>query len=266
MSKITYSIVVPAYNEEKRIGKTLSFYGQYLEQNFSGKYELIVVLNGCRDNTLGVAKQKAREFTGLKILEYPEAIGKGGAIRQGFWHAQGGFVGYVDADCSTEPAELMRLFGLLKKNPAFDSVIASRRLPHSKVSAKSLQRKCMSMVFNWTVNTLFNLKIADTQCGAKVFTRKSIQAIHPHLLITNLAVDVDILTEMKRQRLPVMESPTVWQDAENSTISRPLKTSMVMFGTLVKMRLLKSKLNFLVSTLDTSYNLALNSSRNNKSV
>ena len=249
MSKIKYSIIIPAYNEERRIRATLSTYCTYLEEHFPGVYEILVVLNGCRDGTLKIVEGLAKQFPAITVAEYPDPIGKGGAIHKGFQQARGKYVGYVDADCSTRPEEMMKLFTLLSQNTAFASVIASRRLRHSQVTKKGLPRKIMSGAFNLTVNTLFNLKIADTQCGAKVFTRKSIETILPHLKISNLVIDVDILTELKNRGFLIMESPTVWRDAEHSTISKPVKTSFVMFITLLKMKILKSRLRYLYKIL-----------------
>ena len=249
MPKVKYSIIIPAYNEERRIRTTLSTYCTYLEEHYAGAYEILVVLNGCRDKTLEIVRGLSAQFPTIKIAEYAEPIGKGGAIHKGFSQARGKYIGYVDADCSTRPEEMMKLFALLKENTAFSSVIASRRLRHSQVSKKKLPRKVMSTTFNLTVNTLFDLQIADTQCGAKVFTREAIETILPHLKISNLVIDVDILTELKRRRLLIMESPTVWADAEHSTISRPVKTSLVMFVTLLKMKILKSRLRYLYKLL-----------------
>src|SRR2546428_10916863 len=97
-------LLIPAYNEERRIEPVLRDFGRYFSENYSGKFQLVVVLNGCRDNTLGVVQRVAAEFPSISVLEFREAIGKGGALIEGLkLAAQAELVGYVDADGATPP-------------------------------------------------------------------------------------------------------------------------------------------------------------------
>src|SRR3989338_8373541 len=101
------SIVIPAYNEEKRIGKTLDQYLTYFTKNYKKDYELIVVLNGCRDNTRGVVEEFTR-YPQLRILEFKEG-NKGRSVLEGFKTAHGDYIGFTDADESTSPEEYHKL-------------------------------------------------------------------------------------------------------------------------------------------------------------
>src|SRR3989344_4067768 len=96
-----YSIIIPAYNEEKRIGVTLDDYCSYFSKFPKGEVEIIVVLNGCVDNTLMVVKEYAKKYAVLRYVDIKEAIRKGGAVIEGFKIAKGDLIGYADADGAT---------------------------------------------------------------------------------------------------------------------------------------------------------------------
>ena len=107
MSGTTQSLrlLIPAYNEEERIGPVLREYARHFREFYAGAFEIVVVLNGCRDNTLGVVEGVAREFTEVRFLNFPGAIGKGGALIEGLKLAPSAdLIGYVDADGATGPA------------------------------------------------------------------------------------------------------------------------------------------------------------------
>src|SRR5215470_11814529 len=97
-------LLIPAYNEERRIEPVLRDYGQYFKQHYDGKFQLVVVLNGCRDNTIGVVRRVAADFPSVNALEFPDPIGKGGALIEGLKLAPlADLIGYVDADGATAP-------------------------------------------------------------------------------------------------------------------------------------------------------------------
>jgi glycosyltransferase involved in cell wall biosynthesis len=104
VSSASLLLLIPAYNEESRIEPVLRDYARYFQQHFQGTLKLVVVLNGCRDNTLGVVQRVATEFPSIGWLEFKEPIGKGGALIEGLKLApMGDLIGYVDADGATPP-------------------------------------------------------------------------------------------------------------------------------------------------------------------
>jgi dolichyl-phosphate beta-glucosyltransferase len=120
-------LLIPAYNEERRIGPVLRDYATYFEKNYRGKFQLIVVLNGCTDNTLGVVRAVAAEHPAISALDFPDPIGKGGALIEGLKLAPlADVIGYVDADGATAPAAF---HDLVRRIPEADCVIGSRWLP-----------------------------------------------------------------------------------------------------------------------------------------
>src|SRR3989344_2149339 len=96
------SIIIPAYNEEKRISRTLEYYISFFSRNIKD-FEIIVVLNGCKDHTLAIVKKFINKNKNVKYLDFKEAIGKGAAIVEGFKKARGDLVGFIDADMATLP-------------------------------------------------------------------------------------------------------------------------------------------------------------------
>lgn len=226
------TIIIPAYNEEKRIRKTLV---QYLE-HFKQRAKILVVLNGCRDNTLGVVQEVQQQWSeNLDYVNIKAAIGKGGAIIEGFKKdLKTRAVGFVDADGATTASEFDRLYSHLS---GADGIIASRWISGAEVTGrKSWKRKSASVIFHWLVKILFFLPLKDTQCGAKIFQSQTIKEILPQLgKATNMLFDVDLLYLLQQARFKLKEVPTVWVDQKGSTVILS-QDAWEMFITLLKLR------------------------------
>lgn len=232
------SIVVPAYNEEKRIGATLKAYIEFFGKK---DVEFIIVLNNCTDRTIDVVQPfKEQNPKLIHILDISKAIGKGGAVQEGFKRARGKLVGFVDADGSTTPQEYNKL---IQQMDNFDGAIASRWKPGSEVINRKWFRKVISLGFILVVRILFWLPYYDTQCGAKVFTRKAVKVIVPQLSVTNMAFDVELLYKLAKAGYSVTEVPTTWIDSSSSALlGSPFKiaiNSIKIFFTLIRIRLNK---------------------------
>lgn len=230
------SIVIPAYNEEKRIGQTLS---RYLRHYSSEKVEFIVVLDGCTDNTLGVVKTYIPHYPDkLHYLDIANNIGKGHAVREGLKLAKGKLIGFVDADGSTSPDQ----FDLLIQSISdYDGAIASRWKKGSEVINRKLVRQLISFGFVFFVKIIFWFPYADTQCGAKIFKRELIKSVLPKLKVANMAFDVEMIYRSRRMGFSIVEVPTRWVDETNSTIGGSFLKIVIngikMFFTLLKIRL-----------------------------
>ena len=210
-------ILIPAYNEERRIEPALRDYAEFFEKNYSGEYLIVVVLNGCTDDTLGVVRRVAAEFPSIHALEFREAIGKGGALIEGLKlseHAD--LIGYVDADGATPPRAFLEL---VRHVGEADCVIGSRWMPGAVIhQSQSGRRQFASRVFHKIVQILFWLNIHDTQCGAKVMKRAVVEKIHPYLRIADLAFDINLLVAIKRAGFRILEVPTEWTDQAGSKV------------------------------------------------
>jgi glycosyltransferase involved in cell wall biosynthesis len=229
-------LLIPAYNEEARIGPVLRDYAAYFQQQYQGKFQLMVVLNGCRDNTLGVVQKVGADFPSVSWLEFKDPIGKGGALIEGLKLApMADLIGYVDADGATPPHAFL---DLIKHVEGFDCVIGSRWLPgavlHQEQSGK---RQFASRVFHLIVQLLFWMNIRDTQCGAKVIRREAIEKIHSKLRIADMAFDINLLYSLKKAGFKVLELPTEWTDKVGSKVVLG-NTSLVMLLSALRIRLI----------------------------
>jgi glycosyltransferase involved in cell wall biosynthesis len=223
------SLVIPAYNKEKRIGGVISSYSAYL----SGKcdYELIIVCDGT-DNTARIVRDMTAHDPHISLLEFKERQGKGGAIVHGLRSSRGDVLAFVDADNSVPPEEFEKLLGSLDGN---DCVIASRRVKGAHTVNKPYARRFPSMIFNIIVNLLFNLNIRDTQCGAKLFRKEAVEDLLPHLKTKGFEFDVELLWRLKNRGCMVREVPINWTHDNGSTFSLGYSYSMLV--SLIRIRL-----------------------------
>lgn len=238
MSEPSLLLLIPAYNEEHRIGPVLREYAQFFQKEYRGKFQLIVILNGCRDNTLGVVQSAAAEFPFIRAIEFKDPIGKGGALIEGLRLAPlAEAIGYVDADGATQPKAF---HDLVKRLGEADCVIGSRWIEGAVLhQVQTRKRQFASRIFHLIVQSLFWMNIRDTQCGAKVIRREAVERIHPSLRIADMAFDINLLYALKRAGFRILEVPTEWTDKVGSTVTLG-RTSLVMFLSAVRVRLIYS--------------------------
>ena len=231
-------LLIPAYNEENRIEPVLREYAAYYRKEYDGPFQLVVVLNGCRDNTLGVVKKVAADYPQVSWLDFPAPIGKGGALIEGLRLAPlADLIGYVDADGATAPNAFHELVKLWERA---DCVIASRWLPGAVLrQQQSGKRQFASRAFHAIVQGFFWLNIKDTQCGAKVMRRQVVEQIHSALRIADMAFDINLLYAIKRAGFRILEVPTEWTDQMGSKVVLG-RTSLAMFLSVVRLRVIHS--------------------------
>jgi glycosyltransferase involved in cell wall biosynthesis len=247
-------LLIPAYNEEKRIEPVLRDFATYFRDNHPGRFQLVVVLNGCRDNTLGIVEKVGREFPSVSALNFPAPIGKGGALIEGLRLAtepatQAELIGYVDADGATSPKTFSDLVKLVDGD--IDCVIGSRWLPGAVLhQTQTTMRRFVSRCFHFIVETLFWMHFADTQCPGKVMRREAAQKIHGDLRISDLSFDVNLLYALKRAGYKTKEVPIEWTDIAGSKVTQTLvRSSLVMFLSVVRLRLIHSPFHKLLKPL-----------------
>jgi len=240
------SIVVPAYNEEKRIGILLENYLGYFKDLKRRKvldFEFVVVLNNCSDNTRGVVEgYKCDE---LILLEFVQG-GKGFAITEGFKDAltrKNDLIGFVDADMATPPSAF---YDLVKYRGSYDGIIANRWDRRSDIRTRqSFLRRVLSRGFNFIVRSLFLFPYSDTQCGAKVFKREIIENVIPKIGFTKWAFDIDLLFYARGVGSRIKSIPTTWEDRTDSAIDLK-KTPLTMLLSVIRLRLVHSPFKFIV--------------------
>ena len=242
------SIVIPAYNEEKRIGATLKSYSNEFETLRKKKildYRILVVINNTNDRTEDIVKSFRKKNTRIKYLNLKEG-GKGHAIIQGFKHelnSDSDLIGFVDADMSTLPREYFRLASKIEH---YDGIIASRYHKKSIVNPKpTLKRIIASRIYNLLIRTLFIFSYRDTQCGAKIFKKYALERVIGSFITTRWAFDADLLFNLKKQGYKIKEVPTVWSEKGYSKINF-LRAGPLMALSMIRLRLLNSPFVFIV--------------------
>ena len=184
------SVVIPAYRAEKMIKKTLERVAQVLEAT-RYKYEIICVVDGMVDNTLGVAKKTAKKLKNVSVLGYKDNKGKGHAVRYGMAAATGDIVGFIDVGLDINPNSISMLLEHFEWYKA-DIIVGSKRHPASRVRYP-WQRKILSFGYQTIVRILFRLNVRDTQVGLKFLRREVVEKVLPRLLIKAWAFDVEML-------------------------------------------------------------------------
>ncbi len=205
-------VVIPAHDEEHRIGRTLRAYRSICS---SHDIRFLIALDDCRDRTAEIVRWHASEDPRVELHEY-RRLGQGGVIMETFRRSDAEFVGFVDADCATPPTELLRLAQIAALS---DGAIASRRHPAAVLPApRSLGRRLASAGFAFWVRQLFRLPYRDTQCGAKVLRRRVIDAVVPLLSSRDFLFDVDLLLVTRALGFHIVEVPTIWIDRDGSRL------------------------------------------------
>ena len=232
-------LLIPAYNEERRIEPVLRDYAGYFGRQYHGKFRIVVVLNGCVDNTLGVVQRVEAEHPEIGHLEFTGRIGKGGALIEGLKLApQADLIGYVDADGATAPSAFLDLARCCDQA---DCAIGSRWLPGAVLhQAQPGSRRFASRLFHSVVQLFFWMNIRDTQCGAKVMRRAAVETIHSSLRLADLAFDINLLYALKRAGFRILEVPTEWTDQLGSKVALNLKTALNMLLSIIRLRLIYS--------------------------
>ncbi len=236
------AIVIPAHNEEERIGRTLKEYINYFKKlKKELDFKIIVVLNACSDNSLKVVGEFIPDE--VAVLNF-EAGGKGFAITEGFKEAlKGNFdlIGFVDADMATPPNAF---YDLIRNIDGFGGIIGNRWDKKSKVIKQTFLRRVLSRGFNFFVKSLFLFQYEDTQCGAKLFKKEALKKIMPDLYVTHWAYDVNLLYAMKKRGFKVIDIPTEWIDRAGSKLNVK-KVPLMMFIGVVRLRMINSPFRFI---------------------
>ncbi|MCM8767179.1 MAG: glycosyltransferase family 2 protein [Candidatus Omnitrophica bacterium] len=230
------SIVIPAYNEEKRILKTIEkIYKYFKNKNYD--FEIIVVDDGSKDKTFEIVEKFAKNKKEIIILKHPKNLGKGAAVRTGVLSASGNFILFTDADLSTPIEEFEKLKEKIENG--YDIAIGSRGLKDSKiVIPQPFYRRIIGKIFPILVRLIVIKDFKDTQCGFKLFKKEQGKKIFSQLKTGGFAFDVEVLAKAKKEGYKIAEVGIVWYNSPRSSV-RILKDSFRMFFSLLKIKLKK---------------------------
>ena len=234
---IHLSVVIPAFNEEARIGASLNSIRAYLgKQPYVS--EVIVVDDGSRDRTAERAAESLRGMEHRVILSLPRNRGKGAAVKEGIMKAAGDFILFSDADLSTPIEELDKFWPWMDQG--FNVVIGSRALVGADVQVRqSYLRELMGKTFNVFVRRLLMKGIPDTQCGFKLFRGDVAKKVFSRLAIDGFSFDVEALYLCRRD-YRIRQVPVIWRNSRQSNV-RIVRSSLDMLLDLFKIRRLHRK-------------------------
>ncbi|MFA4887175.1 MAG: dolichyl-phosphate beta-glucosyltransferase [Candidatus Nanoarchaeia archaeon] len=203
MTSVDYSIIVPAYNEEKIIGQTINtLHTYFIKQDKS--FELIIANDGSRDKTSEIVKEKIKQYKELKLVSNVTNMGKGAALTNGFKHAHGNIQLLTDADLAIDFELFPKLITTLENGA--DIVIGSKHLSNSEVKG-SILRRFFSKGYSFLTKTFLGSTIKDYQCGFKAFKREAIQKILPTIKEQGWNWDTEVLVKAAWMGFKIVELP-----------------------------------------------------------
>lgn len=234
--KPAISIVVPAYDEQARLGDSIKQMLAYIAgEKLSA--ELIVVDDGSKDDTSKIAETTAKEFPDLqtKVIRYEQNRGKGYAVKIGLLAAQADIAVFSDADLSTPIEEISKLVKPIQ-NGDYDVTFGSRALDRSLIGThQPWRREQGGKVMNLIIKTMSGLPFADTQCGFKAFNMKKFRPLLEVMTVDRFGFDVEFLFVAAYHKLRLKEIPVRWNNVEGSKVS-VFRDTRRMIGELSQIR------------------------------
>ncbi len=214
---IKLSVIVPVYNEEKRLKSGFDHYYSYLKKQKYG-WELIFVNDGSKDRTLELLKDLTKDKTQVRIVTYPNNHGKGYAICQGIKEAVGKYILFTDLDHSVPVGTVQSFFPYFEEG--YPVVIGSRRVRGAKIAVHQKPlREFLGRGFTAIVNFFIYWGIADATCGFKAFENKIAQKIFAKITVYDWAFDAEILYICKKNKIKIVQAPVTWSDVRGSKVS-----------------------------------------------
>ena len=236
MSDLPYlSIVVPAYNEARRLPPTLSKLEEFF-RGFTRSYEVLIVVEQSGDGTLEIASRITSQQAHFQVIDNRVQRGKGHAVRSGMNRARGEFVFYMDADLSVPLPEVAAFLRHWEENPEIDVLIGNRRHALSRITRRQAWlRRTMGQVFNKILHERGLASLHDTQCGFIAFRRKACREIFSRQTLDGFAFDVEVLLLAERLGFRIADLPVEWINSAESKV-RIVRDSLRMLTDTLSIR------------------------------
>ena len=229
------SIVIPAYNEEKRLPKTLESIQRYFASHVFSAVEILVVDDGSRDGTARMVEGYARADERIRLLRNPGNRGKGYSVRHGMLEASGDWILFSDADLSAPIEDLDILMKAAEKD-GVQVVIGSRAVDRSMVGVRQpFWREMSGRTFNLLMRIVTGLPYRDTQCGFKLYRRDAARAVFSRQKLDGFSFDVEDLMIARQLGVPAVEVAVHWNNVEGTTVGT--LQGFMSFVDLVKIRM-----------------------------
>jgi dolichyl-phosphate beta-glucosyltransferase len=230
---LSLSVVVPCYNEEKRLPRTIELIQDYLRSH-DGPYELLLVDDGSSDGTRKVMDDAAAQNPAIRIVALPRNRGKGRALAEGVRASRGQLVLVTDADLSTPIEELAKLEAALATGAGV--AIGSRSIKGSRVEiSQPIYRVLMGKAFNVLVQIVLLPGIWDTQCGFKLFRGDVAREVFEGLTTDGFGYDPEVLYLAKKKGVRIAEVPVRWRNSAPTKVNA-IRSSADMFRHVLRIR------------------------------
>ena len=213
--RATVDIVVPVYNEEKVLPRSILILTEYLRDNLRNPWQVIIADNASTDGTRSVSEDLCQRYAGVSYLPIPQK-GRGRALRTAWLGSSADIVSYMDVDLSTDLAHLPQLLEAIEQG--YHIAIGSRLSKGSRVT-RSLKREVTSRTYNLLIKSMFMTPFADAQCGFKALTRQTAQAIVPNIENNNWFFDTELLIIAAKRGYKIKSVPVKWDDDPNTTVN-----------------------------------------------
>lgn len=229
------SIIIPAYNEARRLPPTLAELERWMA-TFTRPVEVWIVVEPSTDGTREIAAEAAARQPNLHVLTYEQQRGKGCAVRTGMRAATGAFVFYMDCDLSVPLREVGAFVDYFEAHPEADVLFGNRQHARSRITVRqSWLRQRMGQTFNAILRRLTLAGVHDTQCGFKAFRRAAAEAIFERQQLDGFAFDVEVLLLAQRLGLRVVDLPVEWRNSPESKV-RLVRDSVQMLCDTLRIR------------------------------
>ena len=210
----TVDVVIPVFNEEKALPRNIMILADFLKANLRNPWQIIIADNASTDNTKSVSKMLAERYSGINYLHIPQK-GRGRALKAAWLDSTADIVSYMDVDLSTDLSHFPTLVASLEEG--YQVAIGNRLGKGSRVT-RSLKREFISRSYNLLIKSMFFVPFQDAQCGFKALTRKTAQAIVPHVKNDNWFFDTELLIIAAKRGYKVNSVPVKWDDDPTSTV------------------------------------------------
>ena len=210
----TVDVVIPVFNEEKALPRNIVILADFLKANLRNPWQIIIADNASTDNTRSVSETLTERYSGINYLHIPQK-GRGRALKAAWLDSTADIVSYMDVDLSTDLSYFPRLVESLEEG--YHVAIGSRLSKGSRVT-RSIKRELISRSYNLLIKSMFFVPFEDAQCGFKALTRKTAQAIVPHIKNDNWFFDTELLIIAAKRGYKINQLPVKWDDDPNSTV------------------------------------------------
>jgi len=227
----TVDVVIPVYNEEHVLARSISTLRQFLEKNLPHRCTIIIADNASTDKTWEIAEALSHQHADVATIHLDEK-GRGRALRNAWLESAADVVSYMDVDLSTDLAAFPKLVQAIDEG--YDIAIGSRLLPESAVK-RSFKRELTSRIYNLIIKAMFRMKFSDAQCGFKALSNKAAQELVPLIQDQAWFFDTELLILAQKKGYRIREIPVTWIEDPDTQVSIP-KTAFDDLKGLLRMR------------------------------